>query len=121
MSDNQDSIYDDGYPDEQAEKDIDLHVAKMIEHMEWEATLPDAEKSRRRLIQFIQSLPQSAELAAQHNMPWVMFGCIERIAFYCEQILGSDWQEQVRQERKDFLYDDDEGDECDETKGDNDG
>ena len=99
---------------EQDDKDLNLHIAKMLEHMEWEATLPEKEKAKRRLSHFITTLPRTAELAATANMPWVMFGCIERIAFYCEQILGSDWQEQVRQERKDFLYDDDEGDECDE-------
>ena len=103
MGDNQDFIYDDGYPDEQAEKDIDLHVAKMIEHMEWEMTLPDAEKSRRRLVQFIESLPQAAKLAAQHDMPWVMFGCLERIVYYAEQVLGPAWREKARQERKAFF------------------
>jgi hypothetical protein len=108
MSDDQDSIYDDGYTDEQAEKDIDLHVAKMIEHMEWEAALPDAEKSKRRLIQFIQSLPQSAELAAQHDMPWVMFGCIERILHYTQRLLGPDWVAKVRQERKAFFHSNDD-------------
>lgn len=99
---------------EQDDKDLNLHIAKMLEHMEWEATLPEKEKAKRRLSHFITTLPRTAEFAATANMPWVMFGCIERIAFYCEQILGPDWQDQVRQERKDFLYDDDEGDECDE-------
>lgn len=99
---------------EQDDKDLNLHIAKMLEHMEWEATLPAQEKAKRRLSHFIAQLPRTAELSAKANLPWVMFGCIERIVFYCEEILGPDWQEQVRQERKDFLYDDDEGDECDE-------
>ena len=111
MSEDQYSIWDDGYPDEQAEKDIDLHVAKMIEHMEWEMTLPDAEKNKRRLIRFINTLDQSAKVAAKFNMPWVMFGCLERIVYYAEQVLGPDWREKARQERSQFvrqMEDDDE-------------
>lgn len=100
--------------DDQDDKDLNLHIAKMLEHMEWEATLPNQEKAKRRLARFISQLPQTAELAAKCDMPYVMFGCIERIVFYCEEILGPDWREQVKRERKSFLYDDDEGDECDE-------
>jgi hypothetical protein len=99
---------------EQDDKDLNLHIAKMLEHMEWEATLPAQEKAKRRLVRFITQLPRTAELAATANTPWVMFGCIERIAACCEELLGPDWQEQIRQERKAFLYDDDEGGECDE-------
>lgn len=95
------------------DKDLNLHIAKMLEHMEWEATLPAQEKAKRRLVRFITQLPRTAELAATANMPWVMFGCIERIVFYCEELLGQDWREQVKEKRKSFLYDDD-GDECDE-------
>ena len=100
--------------EEQSDKDINLHIAKMLEHMEWEATLPPQEKAKRRLSHFIAQLPRTAELAAKANIPWVMFGCIERIVFYCEEILGPDWRDNVRKERRDFLYDDNEGDECNE-------
>ncbi len=103
MSEDQYSIWEDGYPDEQAEKDIDLHVAKMIEHMEWEMTLPDAEKNKRRLVRFINSLPGSAELAAKHNMPWLLFGCLERIMYLTEQVIGPDWMEKARMERRSFF------------------
>ena len=105
------SYFDD---ETQDENDLNLHIAKMLEHMEWEATLPDADKATRRLSRFISQLPQTAELAAKYNTPWVMFGCIERIVFYCEELLGQDWREQVKKERKSFLYDHDDGDECDE-------
>lgn len=95
-------------------KDLNLHLAKMLEQMEWEATLPVQEKAKRQLLRFIAILPRIAKLETTANMWWEMFYCIERIAFYCEEILGPDWQDQVRQKRKDFLYKDDEGDECDE-------
>lgn len=100
------SAYEDSY--EQGEKNLNLHLAKMIEHMEWESTLPDAEKSKRRLIQFISQLPQTAELAARHEMPWVLFGCLERIVTHADEVLGKDWLERARQERRAFLYEDDE-------------
>lgn len=95
-------------------KDLNLHLAKMLEQMEWEATLPSQEKAKRQLLRFIAILPRIAELETTANMSWDMFYCIERIAFYCKEILGRDWQEQVKRHRKGFLYDDDEGDECDE-------
>ena len=99
---------------EQDDKDLNLHIAKMLEHMEWEATLPSQEKAKRRLAHFISQLPRTAELSAKFDMPWVMFGCIERIVNYCEEILGPDWRDKVREVRRDSLYND-EGDECDES------
>ena len=105
------SYFDD---ETQDEKDLNLHIAKMLEHMEWEATLSDVEKAKRRLSRFISQLPQTAELSAKYDTPWVMFGCIERIVFYCEELLGQDWREQVKEKRKSFLYDDDDGNEGDE-------
>lgn len=101
--------YEDSY--EREEKDLNLHLAKMIEHMEFENELPEAEKHKRRLIRSIQGLPRAAEVAAQCNMPWVMFGQLERMCFHAEMILGKDWMEQARAERRKFFDADDEDEE----------
>jgi len=87
----------------QEEKDLALHIAKMCENMEWENTLPENERAKRRLIKNIQALPRAAELAAKHNMPFVMFGQLERIMHYAELCLGADWMEQARAERSKFF------------------
>lgn len=97
--------YEDSY--EREEKDLNLHIAKMVEHMEFENELPEAEKHKRRLIRSIQGLPRSAEVAESAKMPWVLFGQLERMCFHAERILGKDWQEQARQQRRKF-FDEDE-------------
>jgi hypothetical protein len=102
------SEYED---DEQQEKDLNLHLAHMLERMEWECTLPEAEKSKRRLIRYISSLPSAAESAAKMDLPWIMFGCIERIVYHCEQILGPDWREQISKQRHDWFEDDSDSEE----------
>lgn len=96
--------YQDSY--EQAEKDLNLHVAHMIERMEWENTLPPSEYHKRRLIRFIQGLPQAAEAAATENMPWLLFGHLERMCHHAEMALGMDWREQARKERIAFFNED---------------
>lgn len=100
------SEYEDSY--ERSEKDLSLHLAAMLERMEWENELPAHEKHKRRLINQIQSLPTTAELAAKHDMPFLMFGCIERIVYHAEQLLGADWRERVCRERSTFLGTDEE-------------
>ena len=99
--------YEDSYDRE--EKDLNLHLAKMLEHMEFENELPDAEKHKRRLIRMIQGLPAAATAAANHNMPWVLFGQLERMAYHAEMILGKDWIEQARQERSKWFASDEDG------------
>jgi hypothetical protein len=93
---------------EREEKDLKLRLAHVLERMEWEDTLPDAEKSKRRLVRYIQSLPRAAEEAAKLNMPWIMFGCIERIVHHCEIALGPDWRERVSKDRDAWFEGDDE-------------
>lgn len=100
-------IYEDSY--EREEKDLNLHIAKMIEHMEYENTLPELEKNKRRLIRSIQGLYNAAETAAKTDTPWLLFGQLERMCFYAEQILGEDWREQAQRQRRAF-FDSDEDD-----------
>lgn len=113
----------DEYEDEptQEDKDLMLHIAKMFEHMEWENTLPEQEKSRRRLGKLIAETPTVAVLAAQHNMPWMLLGHFERIDYHLGFLFGDDWRQQAREEREawtrdtfgDLWGDDDEPDEDD--------
>lgn len=98
--------YIDSYGQE--ERDLNLHIAKMLEHMEWENTLPDAEKNKRRFIKHIQQIPVAAETAAKHGLPWVLFGQLERVVCYAERVLGPDWIERARHNRKEFLGLDDD-------------
>lgn len=98
--------YRDSY--EQAEGDLNLHLAAMVERMEWENTLPANEKSKRRLIKYIQQLPSSAEAAAKYGLPWIMLGCIERIVHHAETAFGPTWMDDVRRERRAFFESDDE-------------
>lgn len=98
--------YEDSY--EREEKDLKLRIAKMIESIEFENTLPEAEKHKRRLIRNIHQLPRAAEVAATYGMPWVMFGCLERIVFHAEALLGPHWREEVSRQRQEWLGGDDD-------------
>lgn len=100
--------YEDSY--EREEKDLNLHLAKMVEHMEFENTLPEAEKHKRRLIRAIQQLPKAAMAAEKTDMPWILFGQLERMCYHAEQILGKDWIEQARRERSEFFGGNDDED-----------
>lgn len=103
--------YEDSY--EREEKDLNLHIAKMIEHMEFENELPDAEKHKRRLIRYIHGLPAAATAAANHNLPWVLFGQLERMVYHAEMVLGKDWIEVARKKRSEW-FNQDEDSEADE-------
>lgn len=105
-------IYEDSY--EREEKDLRLHIAKMVENMEFEKTLPEIEQHKRRLIRAIQGLPNAAETAAKTDTPWLLFGQLERMCYEAEMILGKDWREQAQRERKAFLYGDDDEEELDD-------
>ena len=103
-------MYEDSY--EREEKDLNARLAYMLERMEWECTLPEAEKSKRRLIRYIQALPRAAEAAVAADMPWIIFGCIERIVHHAEQVLGPDWRDRVAKQRTDWFEEDYEDDEA---------
>lgn len=98
--------YEDSF--EREEKDLNLHIAKLVEHMEFENELPEAEKHKRRLIRYIQGLPAAAEVAHKNNLPWVLFGQLERMVYHAEAILGKDWIEQARKQRSAWFAEDDD-------------
>jgi len=100
------SEYSDQF--EQEEKDLRLHIAKMLEHMEWECTLPEREKSERRLVKLLSTLGRAAVLAEETNMPNLLWGQLERIFYRVEQILGPGWQERASKERSEFFGEDEE-------------
>lgn len=87
----------------QAERDLNLHIAKMLEHMEWEATLPEAEKSSRRLPKLVGGLFRAVELSATNNMPWVWLGQLERIIHHVEVVYGAAWIAEAKARRQEFL------------------
>jgi hypothetical protein len=104
-------MYQDSY--DQEERDLNLHIAKMIEHMEWEATLPEAEKARRRLPRLISRLPMACQGAAIIGMPWVMLGQLERIIYNCRVLFGDECFEVAAKQRREFFepgeFGDDDG------------
>jgi hypothetical protein len=83
----------------QEEKDLALHIAKMFEHAEWENTLPEQEKSRRRLSRFIATLPQAAKTAIEFEMPILLLKHLERIVHHAEVVFGDRWRETAQQQR----------------------
>ena len=93
--------YRDSYEEE--ERTLDLHIAKLCEVMEWEATLPLEQRSKRRLVKYISHLPMSAEAAAKFNQPWLMLGCLERIIHHANIVFGSDWIQQANRQRAAFF------------------
>jgi len=92
------------------EKNLLLHLAKMFEHSEWENTLPQAEKSKRRLARYVGGLGQAAQVAAENDMPWLFLGQLERIFFHVCQIFGPEWMEKASERRRVFFEEDDEYD-----------
>lgn len=101
--------------DEQMEKDIRLHVAKLIEHMEWENTLPEQQRLSRRVTKYVSGIAQAAKTSVEFDMPWLFLGHMQILFDAMTDAFGADWMERARQERKGFLYgDEDDGMELDE-------
>ena len=99
-------MYQDSY--EQEEKDLNVHIARICERLEWEATLPDDEKAKRRLTRLISQLPRACDGAALSGMPWVMLGQLERIIYNCRVLFGDDCFEAAARQRRAFFQDDEE-------------
>lgn len=96
--------------DDAADRDVESHVAKMIEHMEFENTLGEQEKSRRRLVKCIAGLPKAVVLAESNKMPWVFLGQLERIVHHANIAFGENWREEVRRERSAWFNSEDDDD-----------
>lgn len=107
----------DEHDEEQLARDIRLHVAKLIEHMEWENTLPEQQRLTRRITKYIAGIAQAAKTSVEFDMPWLFIGHMQILFDAISDAFGADWMERARQERKGFLYgdgDEDDGMELDE-------
>lgn len=94
---------------DQAQRDLELHISAMIERMEWENTLPEVEKSKRRFWRLIDGIPQCAEAAKTHRIPGLLLGHLERVIHHCRVIYGDDCFEKAAEVRREwFEADDDE-------------
>ena len=116
---------DDGLPDddiwneftEEQERDLMLHIAKLGEHMEWENTLPEKQKSQRRLVKLIARMPNSLVLCARNDCWSVFLGELERIMHHTKVLFGencledaarrrSEWFERMNREEDEDDFDD---------------
>tara|TARA_Y100000034_G_C6787851_1_gene352517 strand:+ start:228 stop:554 length:327 start_codon:yes stop_codon:yes gene_type:complete len=93
--------YEDSF--EQEEKSLKLHIAKLFEHMEWECTLPELEKAERRVCKSLSEIPKVVLCAEENNIPWLLWGHLERLYRNMEIILGENWLDEAAAERREQM------------------
>lgn len=89
------------WKDEQEEMEnlINLHLAKIMEEMEWENTLPADEKQSRRLRKYFGQIFEVMEVASETGNPWLLLGHMERLNYHISGCFGADWMERAKEER----------------------